>query len=78
MRVVCMCLCAIHEANQILLVLPDKEGSCLLCMCFLYMVVVVVCGGVFVCAWCVCVRACACGVSVCVYPDINPTPISTW
>ena len=45
-RCVCcvyVCAPAIHEASQVLSVLPDKEGPCLLCVCFLYMVVVVVC-----------------------------------
>ena len=28
--------CVIHEASQVLPVLPDKEGLCLLCVCFLY------------------------------------------
>ena len=28
-----VCVCVIHEASQVLPVLPDKEGSCLLCVC---------------------------------------------
>ena len=73
----CVCACVIHEASQVLPVLPDKVGS-YLCVCFLYVVVVVVCVCVVCVMVCVCACACACGVSVCVYPDINPTPVSTW
>ena len=57
-----MYVCAIHEACQVLPVLPDKEGPCLLCVRFLY-VVVVVCVCMSVCMS-VCVRVCAC---VCVW-----------
>ena len=40
---VCVCAGAIHDASQVLPVLPEKEGPCLLCVCFLDVVVVVVC-----------------------------------
>ena len=62
---VCVCVCVTHEASQVLPVLQDKEGSCLLCVCFLYVVVVVVC----VCGVCggVCGGVCACMVCVCVH-----------
>ena len=55
---VCVCLCAIHETSHVPPVLPDKEGPCLLRVCFLYVVVVV-------CVWYVCVCV-VCGVCVCV------------
>ena len=45
-----------HEASQVLPDLPDKEGSCLLCVCFLYVVVFVWCVWWFVSAHSVCVR----------------------
>ena len=56
---VCACVRVTLEASHVLPVLPDKEGPCLLCACFLYVVVAVVCVVcvvVCVCAWCVCVR----------------------
>ena len=61
----CECVCVIHEASQVLPGLPDKEGPCLYCVCFLYVVVACVlcvvvcvctlCGCVCVCMWCGCV-----------------------
>ena len=47
---------ALHEASQVLPVLPDKEGPCLLCVFLVCGGGDCVCGGVCVCVcmWCEC------------------------
>ena len=75
MCVLCVCVCVIHEASQVLPFLPEKEGSCFLIVC-----VFLVCGGGCGCVHVVSVCGCVhvVWVWVYIYQDINPTPISMW